>query len=183
MENISAACREILQEISNGEIGDVHELARAKTRVCREFELSQPLRNSEILTAATVEERKKFIQLLRLKPVRSISGVSVITVMPRPYPCPKDEPCIYCPGGPSSGTPQSYTGREPAAMRAIQHDYNPYAQVKSRIEQLLAIGHDVDKIELIIFGGTLTTYPQDYLEWFVTQCLNAISGSNAKTIE
>jgi elongator complex protein 3 len=183
MENLSAACREILQEISNGEIDDAHELARAKTRVCREFGLSQPLRNSELLTAATVEERKKFIQLLRLKPVRSISGISVITVMPKPYPCPKPEPCIYCPGGPSYNTPQSYTGKEPAAARALQHNYDPYNQVKSRIGQLRAIGHDVDKVELIIFGGTLTAYPQDYLEWFVTQCLNAISGSNAKTIE
>jgi elongator complex protein 3 len=68
-------------------------------------------------------------------------------------------------------------------MRAIQHDFDPYRQVKSRIEQLRAIGHDVDKVELIIFGGTLTAYPSDYLELFVTQCLNAMSGSNARTIE
>jgi elongator complex protein 3 len=68
-------------------------------------------------------------------------------------------------------------------MRAIQHNFDPYGQVKSRIEQLRAIGHDVDKVELIIFGGTLTAYPQDYLEWFVVQCLNAMSGAKAATIE
>ena len=56
-------------------------------------------------------------------------------------------------------------------------------QVKNRIEQLWAIGHDVDKAELIIFGGTLTAYPREYLEWFVVQCLNAMSGANATTIE
>jgi len=67
-------------------------------------------------------------------------------------------------------------------MRAIQHNFDSYQQVKGRIEQLRAIGHDVDKVELIIFGGTLTAYPQDYLEWFVTQCLNAMSGASAKTI-
>ncbi len=44
------------------------------------------------------------------------------------------------------------------------------------------MGHDVDKVELIIFGGTITAYPKDYLEWFVTQCLNAMSGSDAKNI-
>jgi elongator complex protein 3 len=55
--------------------------------------------------------------------------------------------------------------------------------VKSRIEQLRAIGHEVDKVELIVFGGTLTAYPRDYLEWFTTQCLNAIAGSGARTIE
>ncbi|MCJ7720285.1 MAG: tRNA uridine(34) 5-carboxymethylaminomethyl modification radical SAM/GNAT enzyme Elp3 [Candidatus Hadarchaeum sp.] len=183
MDVVSLACKEILQQISIGKIADTQGLARAKIQACREFGISKPPSNSEILAAATVEERKKIIQLLRLKPVRSISGVSVITVMPKPYPCPKEEPCIYCPGGPSSGTPQSYTGREPAAMRAIQHNFDPYQQVKGRIEQLRAIGHDVDKVELIIFGGTLTAYPQDYLEWFVTQCLNAMSSANAKTIE
>ncbi|MFH1822065.1 MAG: tRNA uridine(34) 5-carboxymethylaminomethyl modification radical SAM/GNAT enzyme Elp3 [Methanobacteriota archaeon] len=92
------------------------------------------------------------------------------------------EPCIYCPGGSDYNTPKSYTGKEPAAARAIQHNYDPHGQVSSRIEQLRAIGHDVDKIELIIFGGTLTCYPRDYLEWFTTKCLNAISGSDATTI-
>jgi len=183
MSALSVACREILQQILTDKIVDARGLAGAKIRVCREFGLHGPPSNSELLAAATAEEKGKIIKLLRLKPVRSISGVSVITVMPKPYPCPKDEPCIYCPGGPSSGTPQSYTGHEPAAMRAIQHNFDPYRQVKSRIEQLRAIGHDVDKVELIIFGGTLTAYPQDYLEWFVTQCLNAMSGANATTIE
>jgi elongator complex protein 3 len=183
MSNVSVACKEILRRISGGEIQDRGKLALAKIQASKEFGLSRPLRNSEILAAATTEERNKSLQLLKLKPVRSISGVSVITVMPKPYPCPKDEPCIYCPGGPSSGTPQSYTGKEPASARALQHNYDPYSQVKSRIEQLRAIGHDVDKVELIMFGGTLTAYPKDYLEWFTTQCLNAISGSNTETIE
>ncbi|TET01237.1 MAG: tRNA uridine(34) 5-carboxymethylaminomethyl modification radical SAM/GNAT enzyme Elp3 [Hadesarchaea archaeon] len=179
----SAACHAIIQKISSGKIVDAQGLAKIKTQSCREFELSGLLSNSELLAAATGEQRAKVIQLLRLKPVRSISGVSVITVMPKPYPCPKPEPCIYCPGGPTAGTPQSYTGHEPAAMRAIQHNYDPHGQVKSRIEQLRAIGHEVDKVELILFGGTLTAYPRNYLEWFVTQCLNAMSGANAKTLE
>jgi elongator complex protein 3 len=102
--------------------------------------------------------------------------------MPKPFPCPKDEPCIYCPGGPSLGTPQSYTGNEPAGRRAIEHNFDPFNQVKSRINQFRIMGHDVDKIELIIFGGTITAYPKDYLEWFVTQCLNAMSDSHAKNI-
>ncbi len=155
---------------------------RAKNWACRKFGLERPPSNSEILAAATPDEKGKVLKLLKLKPVRSISGVSVITVMSKPFPCPKDEPCIYCPGGPNHNTPQSYTGKEPAAARALQHNYDPYGQVKSRIEQLRAIGHDVDKVELIIFGGTLTAYPQEYVEWFVTQCLNAISDSNASNI-
>jgi elongator complex protein 3 len=183
MEATSFACEWILQQISAGKIVDAQGLARAKIQACREFGLSKPFRNSELLAAATDEQKAGVIQLLRLKPVRSISGVSVITVMPKPYPCPKAEPCIYCPGGPSIGTPQSYTGREPASARALQHNYDPHKQVKSRIEQLRAIGHVVDKVELIMFGGTLTAYPPDYLEWFTIQCLNAMSGAKARTIE
>jgi elongator complex protein 3 len=175
------ACRAILKKAAAGEIADARELASAKIWACREFGLSKPPSNSEILAVAA--DKSKAVELLRLKPVRSISGVSVITVMPKPYPCPKVEPCIYCPGGPSHNTPQSYTGREPAAARALQHNYDPSGQVKSRIEQLRAIGHDVDKVELIMFGGTLTAFPPDFLEWFTVQCLNAISGSNASTIE
>jgi len=183
MEKLLEASREILRKMTLGEIKDSGDLSRAKIEACRKFGLPRPPRNSEILSAAGEDERRGLIDLLRIKPVRSLSGVSVITVMPRPYPCPKDSPCIYCPGGPASGTPQSYTGREPAAMRALQHNFDPYAQVKSRIDQLRAIGHEVDKVELIIFGGTLTAYPPDYLEWFVTQCLNAMSGASAATIE
>jgi hypothetical protein len=67
--------------------------------------------------------------------------------------------------------------------KPLENDFDPYKQVKSRIEQFQTIGHNVDKVELIIFGGTLTAYPQDYLEWFVTQCLNAITGVDAKTIK
>lgn len=180
---MAVAARAVLDKIVDGEITDFRGLARAKVQACREFGILRPFKNSELLAAATVDEKAKVLQLLRLKPERSISGVTVITVMPKPYPCPKDEPCIYCPGGPSSGTPQSYTGHEPAAMRAIQHNYDPSGQVKNRIEQLRAIGHEVDKVELIMFGGTLTDYPPEYLEWFTVQCLNAISGANSKTME
>jgi len=182
MSSNDVAARAVLDRIVDGEITDFRGLARAKVQACREFGLLKPFKNSELLAAATADEKAKVLPLLRLKPERSIAGVTVITVMPKPYPCPKDEPCIYCPGGPNYNTPQSYTGKEPAAARALQCNYDPSKQVKSRIKQLRAIGHDVDKVELIMFGGTLTDYPQDYLEWFTVQCLNAISGSNATTI-
>ncbi len=182
-ETLAKACRAILQRILSGEVKDAKELNWAKIWACREFELPKAPRNSEILAEANAQEKKEVMNLLRRKPTRSISGVSVITVMPKPYPCPKEEPCIYCPGGPKYNTPQSYTGREPAAARALQNNYDPYNQVKNRIEQLHAIGHNVDKVELIMFGGTLTAYPPDYLEWFTVQCLNTMSGSNAETIE
>ncbi|MBN2603341.1 MAG: tRNA uridine(34) 5-carboxymethylaminomethyl modification radical SAM/GNAT enzyme Elp3 [Candidatus Thermoplasmatota archaeon] len=173
----------IIEKILSGEFKNDKDLTKVKLWACKKYNLDKFPSNSEILSAATTEERKQILCFLRLKPIRSISGVYIITVMPKPYPCPKNEPCIYCPGGPKYGTPQSYTGNEPAGRRAKENDYDPYKQVKSRIDQLNIIGHTVDKVELIIFGGTITCYPIDYLEGFVTQCLNAISGGNAKTIE
>ena len=176
------AYRAIIDKILSGEFANDKDLTKAKLWACRKFDLKIFPRNSQILSAATDDEKKKIIKVLRIKPIRSVSGVYIITVMPKPFPCPKDEPCIYCPGGPNSGTPQSYTGNEPAGRRAIEHNFDPFNQVKSRINQFRVMGHDVDKVELIIFGGTITAYPKDYLEWFVTQCLNAMSDSNAKNI-
>jgi len=174
--------RAIIDKLISGEFTNEKDLTKIKVWACREFNLKKFPRNSEILQAANSDEKEKLIHLLKLKPIRSVSGVYIITVMPKPFSCPKDEPCIYCPGGPNFGTPQSYTGNEPAGRRAIENNFDPYQQVKSRIDQFHIIGHDVDKIELIIFGGTLTSYPTDYLEWFVTQCLNAISKVDAKNI-
>jgi elongator complex protein 3 len=176
------AYRAIIDKLISGDFVNEKDLTKVKVWACREFNLKKFPRNSEILKVANDEEKLKIIQLLRLKPIRSVSGVYIITVMPKPFSCPKDEPCVYCPGGPNFGTPQSYTGNEPAGRRALEHDFDPYKQVKSRIEQFHIMGHDVDKVELIIFGGTITAYPEDYLEWFVTKCLNAISKVETKNI-
>jgi elongator complex protein 3 len=81
------------------------------------------------------------------------------------------------------GVPQSYTGFEPAAMRGLQNDFNPFLQVKSRFEQLQAIGHNVDKIELIIMGGTFPATPPEYQTWFVQRCLDAIAGKQSSSLE
>ncbi|MEM2535908.1 MAG: tRNA uridine(34) 5-carboxymethylaminomethyl modification radical SAM/GNAT enzyme Elp3 [Candidatus Hadarchaeales archaeon] len=116
------------------------------------------------------------------KPVRSLSGVCVITAMVEPRPCPHGR-CTYCPGGPENGVPQSYTGKEPASARALQHGYDPYSQVESRVKQLREIGHRVDKVELLLFGGTLTSYPREYLRWFVKECLDALAGTRSSTLE
>jgi elongator complex protein 3 len=129
------------------------------------------------------EEKRKLLALLRRKATRTISGVTVVAAMTKPYPCPQAEPCAYCPGGPAMGVPQSYTGFEPAAMRGLQNDFNPFLQVKSRIEQLQAIGHNVDKIELIIMGGTFPATPLDYQTWFVQRCLDAITAKESSSLE
>ncbi|MEM3981017.1 MAG: tRNA uridine(34) 5-carboxymethylaminomethyl modification radical SAM/GNAT enzyme Elp3, partial [Ignisphaera sp.] len=68
------------------------------------------------------------------RPTRMLSGVIVVAVMTKPYPCPHGK-CIYCPGGPEYGTPQSYIGKEPALMRGIQTNFDPYLQFHLRLRQ------------------------------------------------
>jgi elongator complex protein 3 len=177
------ACHAIAQKILTGEINDARALNSAKLWAAREFRLSRVPSNAEILAHATIEEKPKLLEVLKRKPVRTASGVSIITVMTKPYPCPQSPPCIYCPGGPRFGTPQSYTGEEPAGLRAREAEYDPRRQVLSRLQQLEAIGHRVDKVELIVLGGTQLAQPPQYLEWFTAQCLNALSGAEARTIE
>jgi len=160
-----------------------NDLSRAKARAASKYRLERIPPNSEIIRILEQEEKRKLLPLLRRKATRTISGVTVIATMTKPFPCPQDEPCAYCPGGPMKGVPQSYTGFEPAAMRGLQNEFDPYQQVKTRIEQLKAIGHKVDKTELIIMGGTFPATPLDYQEWFVQRCLDAITEKNSARLE
>ncbi len=177
------AYRKIIQrlmEIPNPTKRDVDLI---KVKVAGEHNLGKVPSNSEIIQHLKPDESAKLLPILRRKIVRTISGVTVVAVMTEPYPCPQEEPCAYCPGGPSHGVPQSYTGHEPAAMRGIQNEYNPYEQVRRRIEQLEAIGHKVDKVELVIMGGTFPSTPPEYQENFVKQCLDAITETNSPSLE
>jgi elongator complex protein 3 len=163
------ALERLKEDIEQGIIHDRDSLARRKREVSAAFHLERMPSNSEIL--AHVGGHADF---LRRKPVRTLSGVAVIAVMSRPAPCPHGT-CVYCPGGPTADVPQSYTGHEPAAMRAIQNRYHPFLQVYKRIEQLHSIGHPTDKVELIIMGGTFPSQDLDYQEYFVRECLSAMN--------
>ena len=108
---------------------------------------------------------------IRLKPVRTLSGVTTVTVLTKPYPCPGQ--CIFCPD--DIRMPKSYLPDEPGAMRALEHGFDPYTQVKSRLESLTSVGHPTDKVELLILGGTFSSYRRDYQEWFVRRCFEAMN--------
>jgi elongator complex protein 3 len=174
-------CREIIEELLTIPSPSKRDVNKLKVKVCRKLKVQYPS-NSKLIKYLNPSERRRLLHILKLKPVRAISGVNVVTVMTKPQSCPKDEPCIYCPGGVTSGTPQSYTGREPAALRGLQYQFNPYEQVSGRIKQLKAIGHDVSKIELIILGGTITAMPVEYQRRFIQRCLDAINGIESKSL-
>jgi len=175
------ACRKIVERLMDLPTPTREDVDRIKMGVCHE--LQAPLvRNSDLIRVMTPKEREKLLPILRMKPVRTISGVNVVAVMTKPWPCPHGR-CTYCPGGPSFGTPQSYTGHEPAAMRGIQHGFDPHLQVISRIGQLEATGNPVGKVDLIVMGGTFPAMPHDYQEHFVQRCLDAIIGKDSQSLE
>jgi len=108
-------------------------------------------------------------QILMLNGIRSQSGIATVTVITEPYPCPGR--CVYCPT--EARAPKSYLTNEPAVMRALRHDYDPYEQVRARLAALDETGHPTDKIELIIKGGTWSFYPEAYQRAFIQRCFDA----------
>jgi elongator complex protein 3 len=170
----------ISDSIGSGEIAGTLDLQNLKLDLLKDKGLRSVPTNSMVLdyiSEVRPDLRERALPLLRRKPARTISGVAVVAVMTSPWACPHGR-CIFCPGGPDQGSPspQSYTGKEPAAMRGAQHAFDPFLQTLNRIEQLESIGHDTDKIDLIVMGGTVTCRPLDYQEGFVKGCLDAMNG-------
>ena len=126
---------------------------------------------NEMVDAGELQEDAYLLERIRMKPMRTLSGVTTVTVLTKPYPCPGK--CIFCPT--DVRMPKSYLPDEPGAMRGLEHQFDPYAQVHSRIAQLKSLGHPTDKIELLILGGTWSSYRRDYQEWFIKRCFDAMN--------
>ncbi len=173
---------DLVRLMLDGEVKDKDALQRAKIELCRRYGLVKVPPNSETLAMVAPGDLAKVKEILRRKPVRTLSGVAVVAVMTSPAPCPHGK-CIFCPGGVENDSPQSYTGKEPAARRGASFGFDPYEQVRGRIEQLEAIGHGTDKIDLIIMGGTFTSRPMEYQTSFVQRCFDAMNQSSSITLE
>jgi len=118
------------------------------------------------------KERQVLLNLIKMKRVRSISGVTTVTVLTKPFPCPGK--CIFCPN--DVRMPKSYLSEEPGAQRAESNLFDPYLQVFNRLVAYKNIGHNTDKIELIVLGGTWSSYPKTYQIWFLKRCFEALNG-------
>ena len=172
------AISEALKKLSAGKVRDSHSLERLKRELGEKYALGSVLRNSELIEALPARLGEKFRSLLSKRKVRTISGVSPIAIMCNAG-CPHGR-CAYCPRGENAA--QSYTGKEPAALRAIQNNYDAFAQTKARIEQLEAIGHRAEKCELIVMGGTFNAQPKKEQEFFMRRALDAMNGRKSKTL-
>jgi elongator complex protein 3 len=119
---------------------------------------------------------------MMVRPVKTASGIMVITVMAKPYDCPHGR-CIYCPGGKEFNIPLSYTGKEPVTKLAQKFEYDPKSQVSSKLEREVSRGHNVSKVELVIVGGTFPFMPKDYQRNFAKECFDALNGFESMSLK
>jgi len=169
--------QELITSLEKSPTLDKKKIQMLKISLSRKYRLPRIPRDYEILQNLPENIRERFKNILKLKPVRTLSGVAVIAVMTKPLPCPGK--CIYCPGGVEARqpSPKSYTGIEPAARRAFQYGFDPYLQVRGRIRQLEIIGHNPEKLEIIIMGGTFLAAPKEYKEWFIRGIYEGVLGA------
>jgi len=151
------------------------ELQGLKASFAKKYNLSKLPLTSDILYALDIQHpTSTFIT----KPSRTLSGVTILSVMTKPHVCPGN--CIFCPS--FKDTPKSYTGFEPASMRGKLNDFDPAKQITDRIKQLEAIGHPTNKLELIVMGGTFPSTDYKYQKEFMVKTFQAISNSKSKDI-
>ena len=146
----------ILNKLLNSKLKSRDDLMSAKRKIAKELKIDIPP-NSELLKSyaklrkkKSIKENINFERLLRKRAIRTMSGIAPVAVLTKPYECPGK--CAYCPT--EKNVPQSYLSNEPAVMRAIRCEYNPYVQTQFRLKALEANGHIPTKIELIVIGGT-----------------------------
>jgi len=178
-----------INELLGKKVSSRADLMAKKRKLAKKHRIGILL-NSEILKeyrngleAGAIKRRLELEKILRKRAVRTLSGIAPVAVLTKPYPCPGE--CAYCPT--EKNVPQSYLSNEPAVMRAIRCNYDPYKQVELRLRALEANGHEPTKIELIVIGGTWSVLPENYKYWFILQCFRAANefeecqNSNVKT--
>jgi len=175
MNNKTNKTEYIIKLLLNDNIKSRNDLMNQKRKIAKSLKINIP-QNSELLKSYAklkkekqIKEDIEFEKLLRKRAVRTMSGIAPVAVLTKPWPCPGN--CAYCPT--EKDVPQSYLSNEPAVMRAIRCDYNPYIQTQFRLKALENNGHLPTKIELIVIGGTWSYLPIKYKFWYIKECFRA----------
>ena len=153
------------------------EIHRAKLAELRSSGTGGPLlSNVDWVARLPPEGRAPFLGAVRRKPSRTLSGVATVAVMTAPARCPHGR-CTYCPGGVENGSPQSYTGEEPSALRGAQFHWDARAIARHRVATLEEIGHPTSKVEVIVMGGTFPARPRSYQEEVLRGVYDGLNGT------
>jgi elongator complex protein 3 len=168
------ALSSVVASVLSGSIRTRSDLERAKRQASSKYGLNRFLSNSQIYLALPEGERKDWSELIRVHPRRSASGIVIVTVFTAPANCPHGT-CVYCPGGPSSGTPQSYVPDGPSMRGARAVNFDPYEQAQTMLRKYIDRGHEASKVELMVEGGTFLALPRDYQEWFIRGAFDGLN--------
>ncbi|MCF7820204.1 MAG: tRNA uridine(34) 5-carboxymethylaminomethyl modification radical SAM/GNAT enzyme Elp3 [Candidatus Pacebacteria bacterium] len=178
---MSQATKELLKKHIN-KIKSIKDLDTLKRTLSKKYgieilsnaeileEYKQQLKNQEILKQPVLEK------ILKKRAIRTLSGIAPVAVLTKSYPCPGN--CAYCPN--EKDVPVSYLSNEPAVMRAIRCNYHPYRQTQDRLRALEINGHEPNKIELIVMGGTWSFLPLKYRYWYIANCFKAANDFKKK---
>lgn len=177
-----AALASLVRSILSGEVTDRAGLERAKKHAAAKYGLSRFLSNSEIYLALAPAEREGRKEIFRVHPRRSASGIVIVTVFTSPASCPHGT-CVYCPGGPSMGTPQSYVPDGPSMRGARAVNFDPYLQAQKMLKKYLDRGHEASKVELMVEGGTFLAMPPGYREWFIKGAFDGLNCAPSRSLE
>jgi elongator complex protein 3 len=178
-DNYNLACIEIgskLSQLRELSLKDISSLIRSSSS---KYNLSKIPKFYDILKYLPTDSNIR--KTMMVKPIKTASGVLVITVMAKPYDCPHGK-CIYCPGGKELNTPLSYTGKEPVTRLAQKLNFDPRYQIITKLEQEHSRGHNISKVELVIVGGTFPFMPEDYQRNFIKQCFDGLNGIESSTL-
>ena len=137
----SKACYEISQNLLLIKEPTKRQIKEEIRKTCGKYSLDRMPKSHEILSMVKGDDFSKLGKVLLKKPIKTASGVAVIALMPKPYACPHGR-CTYCPGGIEFNSPNSYTGNEPSTLNAIENEYDPKLQITTKIDKLIAYGHD-----------------------------------------
>ena len=180
--SLSDAVSYVAELVSEGEVRSRNDLERAKKRAASLYGLDRYPSNSEILARLPRGSAEGFEELLRVHPRRSASGIVVVTAFSAPFSCPHGT-CVFCPGGPRVGTPQSYLPRSPGMKTALSVGFDPYLQVRKCLAKYRGNGHETSKVETIIEGGTFIAVDEGYQRSFVKGVFDGLNGFKSATLE
>jgi elongator complex protein 3 len=174
MQKLKQACIRLLGELEKRNIKDQAAFNRLKAELSRKDRGMKIPNNVEIANFATEKQRKRFRHILLIKPSRTASGVAPVAIMTKPIRCPHGA-CLMCPSYTKKGIPQSYKGKEPATMRAMRNNFDPYLQIFNRLEQYTVMNQIPEKVEIIVMGGTFPSFPKKYKEDFIYYSFKALN--------
>jgi len=173
--------KNLIYQAIQSNIDSVRSFMAFKKKFCASNKVPEPTNANirglyeKMIQEKEIKRNPLLERAMLARSIRTQSGVAVIAVLTKPYACPGT--CVFCPT--EKDMPKSYLSNEPAVMRAIMNKFNPFRQVQNRLRSLELNGHNTDKIELIVMGGTFSYFPKKYQRWFVKECFRSCNSYGA----